>query len=74
MDIATWIIVAVLSWAAYAGYSNLKTSKKFVDDLYSEPKENIPLDISISNQEYDRKLSLPERLYEGGRGIRRFPV
>jgi hypothetical protein len=42
MDIATWIIVAVLSWAAYAGYSNLKTSKKFVDDLYSQPKENIP--------------------------------
>jgi hypothetical protein len=42
MDIATWIIVAVLSWAAYVGYSNLKTSKKFVDDLYSEPKENIP--------------------------------
>lgn len=42
MDIATWILVAVLTWAAYAAYSNLKTSKKFVDDLFSEPKENIP--------------------------------
>lgn len=42
MDIAAWILVAVLSWAAYAAYSNLKTSKKFVDEVFSEAKENIP--------------------------------
>jgi hypothetical protein len=41
MDIAAWILVTVLSWAAYSGYSNLKTSKKFIDEVYSEPKENI---------------------------------
>ena len=34
--------MAGLSWAAYSVYSNLKTSKKFVDEIYTQPKENIP--------------------------------
>jgi hypothetical protein len=56
MNIAAWIFVAVLSWAAYSVYSNLKTSKKFVDEVYSEPKENIPstylLEIRNMSEEY----------------------
>ena len=42
MNIIAWLLVGGLSWASYSAYSNLKTSRKFIDEVYAEPKDKIP--------------------------------